>query len=154
MSASRSSSASRSPVEAPDGTAARPNAPPSSVTSTSTVGLPRESRISRACMRVILNPAPRESTLSTPAATIGFRFEPERLFAERSDQRLVVGRHDDHARVGHGVTPAIFLFVVADERTARDEDVAVDDRPLDARVAADAHAGHQDAALDLAEAVD
>lgn len=30
-----------------DGTAARPNAPSSSTTSTSTVGLPRESRISR-----------------------------------------------------------------------------------------------------------
>src|SRR5438445_8348425 len=50
---SRSSSASRSPVEAPDGTAARPNAPPASVTSTSTVGFPRESRISRAWTRVI-----------------------------------------------------------------------------------------------------
>ena len=53
LSPSRSSSASRSPVDAPDGTAARPSAPPSSVTSTSTVGLPRESRISRPCTRVI-----------------------------------------------------------------------------------------------------
>jgi hypothetical protein len=44
---SRSSSASCSPVEAPLGTPARPNAPSSSQTSTSTVGLPRESRISR-----------------------------------------------------------------------------------------------------------
>jgi hypothetical protein len=35
------------PVDAPEGTAARPDAPESSVTSTSTVGLPRESRISR-----------------------------------------------------------------------------------------------------------
>src|SRR4029453_1318968 len=40
--------ASRLPVEAPDGTMARPKAPDSSHTSTSTVGLPRESRISRA----------------------------------------------------------------------------------------------------------
>src|ERR1700677_1071591 len=40
--------ASCSPVEAPDGTAARPNAPEASLTSTSTVGLPRESMISRA----------------------------------------------------------------------------------------------------------
>ena len=47
-SSSRSSSASCSPVEAPLGTAARPNAPSSSHTSTSTVGFPRESRISRA----------------------------------------------------------------------------------------------------------
>ena len=44
---SRSSTASCTPVEAPEGTAARPNAPDSSSTSTSTVGLPRESRIQR-----------------------------------------------------------------------------------------------------------
>ena len=37
-----------------DGTAARPNAPDSSRTSASTVGLPRESMISRATIRVIL----------------------------------------------------------------------------------------------------
>ena len=37
------------PVDAPDGTAARPNAPDSSPISTSTVGLPRESRIWRPC---------------------------------------------------------------------------------------------------------
>lgn len=42
-----SSSASNSPVEAPDGAAARPTEPSSSVTSASTVGLPRESMISR-----------------------------------------------------------------------------------------------------------
>ncbi|MFC5127212.1 hypothetical protein ACFPRL_28970 [Pseudoclavibacter helvolus] len=35
-------------MDAPDGTAARPVDPSSSRTSTSTVGLPRESRISRA----------------------------------------------------------------------------------------------------------
>src|SRR2546428_1136024 len=47
-SASRSSSASCSPVDAPLGTAARPSAPSSRTTSTSTVGFPRESRISGA----------------------------------------------------------------------------------------------------------
>src|SRR3954454_17129406 len=45
--------ASRVPVEAPDGTAARPLTPVSSNTSASTVGLPRESRISRATMSTI-----------------------------------------------------------------------------------------------------
>ena len=45
---SRSSTASCTPVDAPEGTAARPTAPDSSSTSTSTVGLPRESRIWRA----------------------------------------------------------------------------------------------------------
>ncbi|OQB90499.1 MAG: hypothetical protein BWX84_01870 [Verrucomicrobia bacterium ADurb.Bin118] len=45
---SRSSTASCSPVLAPEGTAARPIVPQHKMTSTSTVGLPRESRISRA----------------------------------------------------------------------------------------------------------
>ena len=51
---SRSSTASNSPVEAPEGTAATPRAPDSSATSTSTVGLPRESRIWRAWMEAIV----------------------------------------------------------------------------------------------------
>src|SRR5438034_5259395 len=42
--------ASREPVDAPDGTAARPMVPDSSSTSHSTVGLPRLSRISRPTM--------------------------------------------------------------------------------------------------------
>src|SRR3989441_8966514 len=54
LSPSRSSSASCSPVEAPDGTAARPNAPPSRMTSASTVGLPRESMTWRAWTLAIL----------------------------------------------------------------------------------------------------
>src|SRR5262245_57648997 len=45
---SRRSSASCVPVDAPDGTDARPTVPSASSTSTSTVGWPRESRISRA----------------------------------------------------------------------------------------------------------
>ena len=69
-------------------------------------------------------------------------------------QRLVVGRDDDDARVGDGVAAPIFLGVVADERAARDQHVAIDDRAADARVPADAHARHQDALLDVAEAVD
>src|SRR5918998_365123 len=50
---SRSSTASNSPVEAPEGTAARPAAPERSATSTSTVGLPRLSTISLAPTRSI-----------------------------------------------------------------------------------------------------
>ena len=42
--------ASREPVEAPEGTAARPITPLSNSTSHSTVGLPRLSRISRPTM--------------------------------------------------------------------------------------------------------
>ena len=52
---SRSSAASCSPVEAPLGTAARPVAPLASVISASTVGLPRLSRISRACTSMMVD---------------------------------------------------------------------------------------------------
>src|SRR5688500_12960416 len=45
--------ASRLPVEAPEGAAARPSTPDSSSTSASTVGLPRESRISLAITSTI-----------------------------------------------------------------------------------------------------
>ena len=48
LSPSLSSKASLSPVEAPLGTIALPTVPSSKVTSTSTVGLPRESKTSRA----------------------------------------------------------------------------------------------------------
>src|SRR6185295_18357412 len=50
---SRNSMASRLPVDAPDGTAARPITPDSSSTSASTVGLPRESSISLAMTSTI-----------------------------------------------------------------------------------------------------
>ena len=55
LSPSRSSSASCSPVDAPDGTIARPHASSSVWHSTSTVGRARESRTSRATSRAILD---------------------------------------------------------------------------------------------------
>src|SRR6185369_8510077 len=61
LSPSRSSIASREPVDAPEGTAARPITPLSSSTSHSTVGLPRLSRISRptiSTMALIHTPFP------------------------------------------------------------------------------------------------
>ena len=51
---SRNSSASETPVDAPDGTAARPSEPSASSTSTSTVGLPRESMICLALISTIV----------------------------------------------------------------------------------------------------
>ena len=100
---SRSSTASNSPVEAPEGTAARPRAPDSSATSTSTVGLPRESRIWRAWMEAMalteraslfdrrtasggyspVGAARRSAPGREPSAPRGFfdRFEPGRLRA-------------------------------------------------------------------------
>ena len=68
-----SSHASCSPVLAPLGTAARPNAPDSSRTSTSIVGLPRESRISRALIVLML----------------AFRHRKRALLRARYDARIV-----------------------------------------------------------------
>ena len=80
---SRSSTASWTPVEAPDGTAARPTEPSDRTTSTSTVGLPRESRISRASipsMKVLTSgPSPsawrRRSAPSSSPAPFAFGFD-------------------------------------------------------------------------------
>src|SRR5690606_41241873 len=54
LSPSRSSRASREPVEAPEGAQALPTSPLSRITSALTVGLPRESRTSQARMSAIL----------------------------------------------------------------------------------------------------
>src|SRR5436190_15474341 len=73
LSPSRSSTASCSPVEAPLGTAARPAAPLDSVTSASMVGLPRLSRISRACTEMIVLMMAR--TLAVGAVRVNARLE-------------------------------------------------------------------------------
>ena len=51
---SLSSSASLFPVDAPDGTAARPIVPFAKITSTSIVGFPLESKISRALTQLMV----------------------------------------------------------------------------------------------------
>ena len=61
LSPSRSSSASKMPVEAPDGTAARKRPPAAVCTSTSTVGLPRLSKMARACTFVSADFAARSA---------------------------------------------------------------------------------------------
>ena len=69
------------PVDAPEGTAARPNDPPSVTTSTSTVGLPRLSRICRAWIlsmrlivlsgfRVWINTVKKASQVSLPPSAL------------------------------------------------------------------------------------
>src|SRR5262245_45126133 len=60
-------------------------------------------------------------------AAIGIELRLEGFFTNRADQRLVLGGDDHDAAVGHRVTPAIFLFVVADERASRNEHIAIDD---------------------------
>ena len=54
LSPSLNSTASCAPVDAPDGTAALPSVPSSRITSTSTVGFPRLSNISRANISIIV----------------------------------------------------------------------------------------------------
>src|SRR4051794_8715502 len=65
---SRSSTASNAPVEAPLGTAARVIVPSSRATSTSTVGFPRESRISRAPTASMLA---TDCSLASPGGSAG-----------------------------------------------------------------------------------
>src|SRR3954470_2978909 len=62
--------ASREPVDAPDGTAARPIVPLSSSTSHSTVGLPRLSRISRPTMSTIALISTPGLCSNLPGATV------------------------------------------------------------------------------------
>ena len=123
---SRSSVASNSPVEAPEGTAARPRAPESSATSTSTVGLPRESRIWRAWMRSIApiaeareasgsasrrrsaaarrassgsTPSRRESRTTSSSISPTARSASSRVARSAGDAALGLGAAQDLARV-------------------------------------------------------
>ena len=87
------------------------------------------------------------------APPICIRLAGERSSSISSDERLVFQRDDDDAAVADGVAAAILLRVVADERAARDQHVAVDDGAADLRVPADADARHQDHCSIVAEAV-
>src|SRR2546421_3933412 len=96
---------------------------------------------------------PLRGLLPLRPSSIEVLLDVQCLFTNQLDERLfVLGDHDD-APLADGVAPPVFLFVVADARAARDEHVAIDDRPSDPRVAPDAHAGHQNALLHIAEAV-
>ena len=64
------------------------------------------------------------------------------------NQRIVVFGDDDNSKVGDSVSLAIFFGVEPDDRAARNQHVAVDDRAANPRVPSDAHAGHQHAVLD------
>src|SRR5574338_174936 len=95
---SRNSMASREPVEAPEGTAARPITPDSSRTSASTVGLPRESRISRATTSTIAlisilskKPTKLEDAANRPSST--FQIDETQLHStlETGQQGQMIG---------------------------------------------------------------
>src|ERR1700712_4897037 len=101
LSPSRSSTASWAPVEAPDGTAARPKEPSSRSTSTSTVGLPRLSRISRAAMLVIaVLMVLSRSVVEQRSASRSDLSDPD-VVGVSGDREGDAGRHD-HEVVGLG----------------------------------------------------
>src|SRR5947207_461530 len=91
---SRSSKASCAPVDAPEGTIARPKAPSARVTSASTVGFPRESSTSRArisAMRVIVRN--RSSEAGGFCAALRRSSDALQLCAQVALQRLPDRRH-------------------------------------------------------------
>src|ERR1700677_279702 len=98
---SRSSVASNSPVDAPEGTAARPFAPELSCTSTSTVGLPRLSRIWRARTRAML--------LTARLRGAGRSAGCSARFALGSFEALAVHHRVSRAAFGHA-RPLLFEF--------------------------------------------
>ena len=102
-SSSRSSTASRVPVEAPDGTMARPKAPDSSQTSTSMVGLPRESRISRAwTVRISGHGSGLSFTMKRPRARSGSARGAERGRARRARRAIESAARGAARRRGRG----------------------------------------------------
>src|SRR5688500_19336051 len=52
------------------------------------------------------------------------------------------------------MTTTVFRGVKADQGAARNEHVAIDDRPADTGVAADAYTGHEDGLIDVTKTVD
>src|SRR5690606_26662313 len=124
---SRSSSASNSPVEAPLGTAARPAAPLSSTTSASTVGLPRESRISRArTSRIADMKEPRPgygSAACGAAADRGAHAQPSGCaLANRTRDRRFEHPLDAPAHVGDQHVPGRLRVVTHPDRLAEADD--------------------------------
>src|SRR5256885_7437187 len=95
--------ASCSPVLAPEGTAARPTAPPAKITSASTVGFPRESRICRAWI----------STMVLIRLVLLSLLELEGCFAGRNHLSSVVNAAHDRSglvavnRERHGDAPGL-----------------------------------------------
>src|ERR1700722_1330699 len=87
------STAPRTPGDAPEGTAARPATPESSVTSASTVGLPRESMISR----------PRTSAMRLMAGTASYQGFLEGLFLDGEIEFHERGEERGHALQRPGV---------------------------------------------------
>src|SRR6185503_3807937 len=123
-------------------------APPSSTTSTSMVGLPRLSRISRAKTESMVVISERSKKV------IGDTNSSAPQTAASFDEALLARRHDDHAAFRDRVAPAVLGGVEADARARRQLDAPVDDRAPHARMAVHGGVRQQDRVLDLAVRVD
>ena len=93
---SRFSAASKAPVEAPEGTAARETVSSSRRTSTSTVGLPRESRISRAIIASMI--AMGASLVSDHEGPISLCCRIETKSRKPRSSTTYLGDHMQHTR--------------------------------------------------------
>src|SRR5256714_120976 len=172
LSPSRNSRASCSPVEAPEGTAARPSAPPARRTSASTVGLPRESMTWRAwtlailvdmlvwsprtrCESMILQKIARESQrhgeMNEDLKSMVEQFALSRFgFLDEG----YLANDDDDAGFGDVEAAFVGFEVIANLGALGKADVTVDDGATDARMAADVHVIIDDGRGNLRVAVD
>src|SRR5713226_2745014 len=110
LSPSRSSWASCSPVEAPEGTAARPTLPEDTVTSHSSVGLPRLSRISRAwtstiSVMAVLQPGSARVARASSRSKAARRQACDPTFAGGRSGAGAAHRHGAFRRGGPGAAP-------------------------------------------------
>ena len=130
-------SASRSPVDAPEGRPRVRTRHSRGVTSTSTVGFPRESRISLPCtLAIFRNYLPSSSASMRSASS---------LMGSTSGSSSSVT-----TTTPRSVTCVAFVFVgvESNDRPAWNQHVAIDDRAADTRMPPDANARHEDAVLD------
>src|SRR5688500_1152227 len=88
------------------------------------------------------------------AAAIGVGLRVQRFFANRAYKRLVVSGDDDDPFFADGMTAPVLRRIEANERSAWNENVTIDNRTSEAGVAAHANTRHQNRLFDLAEAVD
>src|SRR5258708_10718964 len=131
LSPSRSATASCSPVEAPDGTAARPTLPSARNTSASTVGLPRESRISRPAIFTIL--------------VIGSCQIKKSSSPECARYLILLRGYDHDTGLGYGIAGgAVGIGVKSDGAGFGDLSSGVYNGAADAAVAADFQSGRPD----------
>src|SRR4029077_20743831 len=114
--------ASLEPVDAPEGTAARPLMPDSSTTSASIVGLPRESRISRAMTSTIALMSPPESSAPrrrSSSANLIVADEPIGNFTLHCHDLLMPGIRAIGVEIGAGGERHVDAKIVGDRTVGR-----------------------------------